>query len=416
MNITSIPDDWTPPKDPERINYEIASMPSTPLIETRETRVSPASKREAHDLHRLFLAKFQLDVNQHWIAMRIRPGKQDTVLTLSRELYAQNNVPLYSKLLIGNYICNHSRSNEEISTIYVWIQSVGQNRTNPPNVRSNAIDILKLTNNPLYMLRADNILHQDNLETIPQRRPTTTNNRRRVHIQGIDIGIQQALMDQIHQTHRRKKRQRTIYKDTQTVHNNAINKSVLNTMHDLHQKYESNTIQHPPLASLMNQFDDVHIRRKIKKAHDRIMTDSSKFKHGMTLRSSFNNLVHHIQNHEHRPELEKRLGEEMVEMAGKCASGHLARMANTLQGFEDRIVMDPKDEVYAKLSHVIQQRAQADDAIMDVLMDPGSTQFNKMVKDTADTLLPELQDEYKTYSREDIAEALDKSVTKYTGV
>jgi len=400
--------DLSIPKSPEQIDNEIEVVEISPP--TPEEPIPEEVIQQIADIKKLFLKKFQIPLTDEWIISRLHPGEPNTTLHLARELY-RDDIELFPRLLVAQYICNRSMSNNEILGIYEWVQFIANNNTINRDIKANAIDILKLTNNPLYMIRADNILRAENRERVPQRHV----GRRGAPIG--DIAMQQALLANFGQPPRAQKyRQKTIYKDTQTVHNHAINESVLNTMQDLQTQHAGDNTR-GNFQEILNGITDTAVRKRVNNAYNRIQTDSSTYRNGMSLPTSFNNLLQHIDGHEHKEELQKRLVEEMSEMSGMCATGHLARMANTLQGFEEnRIKVDPQDEIYAKLSHVIQQRAQEDEAVMDMLMDPGSQQFTEMVNNVAEEILPELHQDYGTHEPTDITTALEKSVQKYTNV
>ena len=270
--------------------------------------------------------------------------------------------------------------------------------------RANAIDILKLSNNPLYMVTAERILHEQRLEPIRQPR------RPRNPFQGEDIDLQRVLLEQ-GRRQPPKRRERSIYDDKQNVHTASINSSVLSIMKDLQTRYASQP--NPSFLPILEQINDATTKRKVQRAYDRIMTDKARFKDGVRLHASFESVLKHIDQHPHKEELQKRLVEEMTEMSGLCATGHLSRLANTLQGFDDKpmIQIDPVDEIYAKLSHTIQQRATEDETVMDLMMDPSSPEFRQMVTTVATELQPELTTEYG----KPVDSALDKAVGKYIG-
>ena len=358
-------------------------------------------KQTITNVQQLFSNKFQLDLDPEWIHRHLRSSPQLSTLSIARKLFHSNTVPIISKLLMGQYICNHSMSNEEIKNTYDWIHSIGANPSVHHTLSSNAIDILKLSNNPLYTIRADHILREQRQEII---QPPVQ-----------DLDLQQVLYAQLRVPRgRTRRRERSLYNDTQTVHNTAINESVLATMKGLQDQYGDQTHLTHEFGKVLNSIDSPHTRSKVSKAYRRLMSDDTCFRHNICLKSAFGHILAHIDQHPHKDELHNRLVEEMSEMSGMCASGHLSRLANTLQGFEDRIRVDPKDEVYAKLSHVVQQRAGEDERLMDLMMDPSSEAFKTAIHEVANDIRPELHKEYNGLSSDVVDRAIEDAVSKYT--
>ena len=60
-----------------------------------------------------------------------------------------------------------------------------------------------------------------------------------------------------------------------------------------------------------------------------------------------------IQQHEHQEELNKRLIEEISEMADTCSTGHLLRLVNVFSGFEDGIRIGVFDELSTVINYRI---------------------------------------------------------------
>lgn len=427
-------------KTPEELDFKInqlycSKVPSTQPPQSNSLSIQSLSKinqsskipseipskkqlQLVEELKNLFQIKFQIPVKDEWLIYTLNTipksssNSQHIILDIVRHLYAHKNTPIMSKLLMAQYIINRSMSNSEIERLYSDIQTIGSNSTHPFNVSANALDILKLSNNPRYMLRAENILAQQRREHVPNRTQNRVRNQFNPELNQ-DLPLQHALFAQFNRTPRKKSRQKTLYNDSQNVHDSSINNSVLDTMKELNTQYKNEP--NINFRTIMEQAKTPEQRKRIQKAYNRILSDESHFSGGLTLKSAFENTLKHISQHPHQKELEQRLLEEMSEMSGTCATGHLSRLVNTLHGFEDRIKMDPKEEVYAKLSHTIQKRAQDDESIMDVIMDPSSQKFKETVHTIADELRPVLKTEYTTHSETEIDEALNKAVKKYSG-
>jgi len=93
----------------------------------------------------------------------------------------------------------------------------------------------------------------------------------------------------------------------------------------------------------------------------RISLDSTQFD-GLNLLDITYYVLHFIETHEHRDELQQRFIEEIKEMEDVCTSGYMIRLVNVLQGYaqeeELQLKMDPEKEcryaTYARLRTMIQ--------------------------------------------------------------
>ena len=127
----------------------------------------------------------------------------------------------------------------------------------------------------------------------------------------------------------------TIYDDTQNVHDEYVNKSVLIAFINLINTYTAQEFNPEEvkkvLTSSVSGYDTV-----IDTVLERIEIDTSKFTFELStfsLHNAFSSLWIFINQHEHKEELYKRLVEEMVSMEKYCSTGHLSRFINVIQGF-----------------------------------------------------------------------------------
>lgn len=335
------------------------------------------------------------------------------------------DLPLAKRLELGNHVVWHSHNQDHINIVYQYVMDMARDRRIDPVSRANAIDMLLRSNHPLYMQQAKRFLQELRGEEqmtrqrqlqqsmtallsqtpqavarhhfgMPQPRPQPLQlplhllRRRRppppttpvqqqppLDVQQEDIGIQQALYEQYRRLEREAQQQKkpTVYNDPQNVHNHAINESVIAGASLLVKK--DNPSEPPPLnieyelRRLCPQTE-----RKWKKSLRRVRNDATKFKDGMTIQMVFDRVCHVIARSPHRQELLKRMAEELVDMEGLCSTGHMSRIMNIVQGFEDtpeelKIRLDPKEEVYASISTFFTKELQdADEQIMEDMMDP----------------------------------------------
>lgn len=314
------------------------------------------------------------------------------------------------KIEMGTFVVWKSNHQDHIDHVYQIIMGMSGDQRLDKKVRANAVDVLMRSNNRRYMDIAkrelDRLRHEERradvqrihdrmqqvrqeVNTLQTRIATTPPPRLHVHhpnnihpvarvvdLRREDVALQQALLDE----YRRLERQlghgksRTVYDDSQNVHNHAINESVIQSASLLVK--DKNRLASSPL-DLEKVLMEVHPSQedKWRKSLRRIETDATKFKDGMTLRDVLQKVVGVVSASPHRDEMLRRLGEELVDMDGLCATGHLSRLVNVLQGFEDtpedlRIRINPKDEIYASLSSYLTAELQnADEQLMEDMME-----------------------------------------------
>lgn len=385
-------------------------------------------------------------------------------LIISRILFNIINEPL-KKIFIGQYIINKSDSNTEIDNVYSFIIDIAKNSRYSVDIRMNAIDILNLSNNKKYIeiskslfnsvrnVKTDsNIQIFDNHLNRVINNVKTKNKQNQIQTspQNINIQIhQQGLGGNVPQTNRGllvdingttfpippdidtppllqrqieiKKPSRTIYEDGQNVHNTKINESTLNTASELILKYNPNVIIEYIYYKKIN---DDEQKQQIEKSIHRINTDTSTFGKGFNLHSVFQSLLNLIEQHPQKNELNERLIDELIDMSGKCSTGHLSRLINVLQGYETnlqvKVQIDIKDEIYAKIKNLIEKNMMEQDnmdELMEDMLSENKTIYIEFVKNTINDNLLEIINEYKNVDvdSEKVIKELISSLDKYTG-
>ena len=383
-------------------------------------------------------------------------------LIISRILFNIVNEPL-KKILIGQYIINKSNSNTEIDNVYSFIIDIAKNSRYSVDIRMNAIDILNLSNNKKYIeiskslfkvvrnVKTDsNIQIFDNHLNRVINNVKTKNKQNQIQTspQNINI-IHQGLGGNLPQINRGllvdidgttfpippdidtppplqrqieiKKPSRTIYEDGQNVHNTKINESTLNTASELILKYNPNvTIEY----IYYKKINDDEKKQQIEKSIHRINTDTSTFGKGFNLHSVFQSLLNLIEQHPQKNELNERLVDELIDMSGKCSTGHLSRLINVLQGYETnlqvKVQIDIKDEIYAKIKNLIEKNMMEQDnmdELMEDMLSENKTIYIEFVKNTINYNLLEIINEYKNVDvdSEKVIKELISSLDKYTG-
>jgi hypothetical protein len=379
-----------------------------------------------------------------------------TTLNVSRILFDIVNDPL-TKIFIGQYIINKSNSNFEINNIYKGIIDIAKNSKYSVDIRMNAVDILNLSNNKKYIeisktliqsirnIRTENVnqTFDNHLNTVINNVKTKKQNQIQINKntnipqQGLGNIPQQNIellvdidgntfpippdidIPPLQRQIEIKKPSRSIYEDGQNVHNTKINESTLNTASELINKYNPTTrIEYTYYKKL---YKDEKIK-KIENSIHRINTDTSTFGKGFNLYSVFQSLLNLIEQHPQKNELNERLIDELIDMSNKCSTGHLSRLINVLQGFETnlkiKVEIDIKDEIYAKIKHLIEKNIMEQenmDEIMEDILSENKTIYIEFVKNIINDNISEMLNEYKNVDNKDVIKEIINALDKYTG-
>lgn len=168
---------------------------------------------------------------------------------------------------------------------------------------------------------------------------------------------------------------KSVYNDSQNVHDHDINKSVLLACYTLitETKIDNLLIDdiRQQLLTATPQYNDAIIT-----VLSRIQFDQSKFKYNdftFGLFEIFCALYMYIQNHSNKDDLMLRLGEEMNEMEKYCSSGHMSRFINVIQGYTDdkrlQIRISDKQQINSIISHYLNKCCETtSDEIMDSMI------------------------------------------------
>ena len=145
----------------------------------------------------------------------------------------------------------------------------------------------------------------------------------------------------------------------------------------------------------------------IKMSLNRIEMDRSLYLNSTTSKILIK-LYSYIQKNEYVEQLEKRLLEELEEMTGKCSSGFVSRLCNTLSGFGDlNIYVSFEDQIIAcfvgRLNSYIHKISNKDSPFYnDKLYDMLNLYLKSISYDkyTVNTPLKNIIDDYLKYDRE----------------
>ena len=318
------------------------------------------------------------------------------------ENFENFNVPLLYKLLSAQFILAHFVETEyDRKKLQDFLLSVAQDKDQTINYRAECADIL-------YNYGVESIYVQSATNVIRELGKLYTQNKKS-----------------------------TIYTNTQNVHDETINKNIINILRKLIQKVKITDRRNSGeiLEIIRNKYSHLEQNRmdKIMSSLERIMIDTAKYE--MLNLSDILLLVwEYIQSQEcsevnklnNKDELEIRLLQELEDMDQTCSTGHLSRILNVLSGyFTDNVVqITLKDQLrsnifarYTKLIKMLPETQQ--EKINEELMLNDSSQ-----KDTIKMFLMDFNIEevlYKEFVLEtnmdvsEFYETYEKSLEDYFG-
>lgn len=212
---------------------------------------------------------------------------------------------------------------------------------------------------------------------------------------------------------------RTVYQDTQNVHNSKINQSVLTAASVLIQEHKLVIMHSDPTKNkdFQNELME-NIRSFLVQKHEgkqELINKSLEYIRGniavfssngtgttaciFTLTDVLLALWVWMINHKNFTELQDRLLDEFRDMDGYCTSGHLARLINVVQGYTDEerlnIRIDNKDRCRAIVTqHLTQCLATCkDEKVIDDMSEKNTSYVEFMRKSVADKM-PEWNKEF----------------------
>lgn len=220
---------------------------------------------------------------------------------------------------------------------------------------------------------------------------------------------------------------KTVYADSQNVHNSKINNSVIRSATKLCELYNvklENEIENKRQNSFILSEIEAILKRGhknasaiIEKSIEYIRISTATFgEKRLSLCDILVSVWLFIINHAQRADLELRLIEELKDMNGLCSTGHVARLVNVIQGFtsseELQIRISDAEQCKAVvgqyLSNVLKECK--DENVLDGILD-GSDAFVHFVRvKVADKLL-----EWKSTYGADSLPIIARIVNEYCG-
>jgi hypothetical protein len=146
-----------------------------------------------------------------------------------------------------------------------------------------------------------------------------------------------------------------IFKNKQNVHVRSIEESVEKVVNELtmyHPRSGTHYTFDQARDTILEITKDNTNKKDIEGALIRISIDRAVYgKSNTTLMGVLAKIWTYIQDSEYREDLEGRLLEELTESNDKCSSGYVARLVNTLSGYDDKmsITISFEDQIVANL-------------------------------------------------------------------
>lgn len=207
---------------------------------------------------------------------------------------------------------------------------------------------------------------------------------------------------------------RTVYSDSQNVHNTSINESVIKVLENLFDMYKNIIVlrdsdpetQFEHKRNIVHDIENVLVSKYpdkkdlISSTTMYIIENTALFgKRQISMLDGYISLWLYITEHEFKTELESRLLEEMKEMKKQCTTGHIARFMNVIQGFTAdeklNIKISNREQCYAVITHYLNSElAKCDDEDMILEMSEGTEKFVKYIRQIVSKKILEWKRDY----------------------
>jgi len=201
---------------------------------------------------------------------------------------------------------------------------------------------------------------------------------------------------------------KTVYEDSQNVHNSQVNQTVIKSAENLYERYknmlqiEDRNFKEDCIENVRTELVKRYKEQKyiINSGIDYIKTNTSIFgSQKLQMMDVFLSVWMFLTPHEHRQELESRLLEELREMHGTCSTGHIARLVNVIQGFTDEenlcIRISSNEQCNAVVKNYLNKELSQcqDEKVIDGIME-GNDDYKNFIRQRIAKKLLEWQKEY----------------------
>jgi hypothetical protein len=214
-------------------------------------------------------------------------------------------------------------------------------------------------------------------------------------------------------------RNRTIYTNSQNIHSIESVSSILSWLQE-----EKKTVTMDDIYQWCKEYkeykDNCNESEVVLESVKRIMMDTGIYE-GIYMTDIICIIFQRIQVSQHKKELEKRFIEELIDMNGWCSSGHVVRLVNVLQGFEEKATIripvreEIRSAVYARLSYHMKKSCSKE--LQEELLLCFCQEDKTLLEEFIETYSPfdELKEEYKNIPYEEFITYYNQSIKEYIG-
>lgn len=153
----------------------------------------------------------------------------------------------------------------------------------------------------------------------------------------------------------------TLYTNTQNVHNTAVEDSISELL-EFFANQSTLLVNRIPITftQVRKSIETMGTTENIQLSLNRIHIDRALYsKYNISLETLLVKLWSYIKNHEYEEELQKRLFQELEDMAGTCSTGFASRIVNVVSGFgEFNIRISWEDQIIANFSGRLNAKAR----------------------------------------------------------
>lgn len=329
-------------------------------------------QQEDDDAKLRFIARF-VDADNGCLAQMIHKTRQwheNTTIDLYINLYESESAQKMAKRIAIGFLFSHEYIVPEmIQQLLTWMEDEND---------WDAFDILHRHENILSNPQRDILFIwlRQNRYRQHVRRPVS-------HLVSRYVGpIGAELQPMIWMQEVQRPPMETVYNDSQNVHNAELNDSVWDNITILQEEYMNCPISE---ESYQEIYLELRLNDNQYRSWQRIETDKCLFhkdKTSVSLKMILLYILSYIdqQSQEQRQELLQRLCEELKDMSGTCASGHLSRLVNVLVGYHPKIniLISEHERIKASFSHLLQKMLSEDEQNDNLLIEMTTPSKNNL--------------------------------------
>lgn len=288
--------------------------------------------------------------------------------------------PLLYKLISAQFMLSHPVSDYPFMKTHIkfsqqYLYHLAKKETISVQLRSEACDLLIRLGTPNFRKAGEELIHILGNQYVPKRDRTVYTNAQNIHVINMD-SVKDAVT--------------WLSKDPLSISLDDIYSWIQNSSED-----------------------------RASSSFQRIMMDTGIY-FGIPMTDILRYVFQKIKSSPYQKELEKRLIEELIEMDGWCSSGHIVRLVNVLQGFDEtvQISIPVKEEIRSALfTRLTYHMKTCSKELQEELVLAFCQEDKTLLTEFIDTYSPydELKEEYKHISTEEFDRYYNQSVRDYMG-